>query len=87
MTISLIDGTLKVNVYFEQIDCDYGDNVCLSIVEKCPDDEKVFRGDETNLYLTVKQARKLASALVNAAEDSEKYCSQKEVKNEKSIQA
>jgi hypothetical protein len=87
MTISLLDGTLKVNIFFELKDCEYGDNVCLSVVEKCPDDEKVFRADETNLYLTPKQARKLASVLVSAAEDSETYCSSKENKHEKSIQA
>ncbi len=85
MVISLLDGTLKVDIYFEQKDCEFGDNVCLSIVEKCPDDEKVFRGDETNLYLTSKQARKLASALLNAAEESDIYCSSKEKKHEKSL--
>lgn len=79
MAVSLLDGTLKVDIFFEQKDCKFGDNVCFSIVEKCPDDEKVFRGDETNLYLTSKQARKLASALLNAAEASDKYCSNKEV--------
>ena len=78
MTISLLDGSLMVNIYFELKDCDYSDNVCISIVEKCPDDEKVFRGDESYLYLTPKQARKLATAFLRAAEDSEKYCTSKE---------
>jgi len=78
MAISLLDGTLKVDIFFEMKDCEYGDNVCLSIVEKCPDDEKVFRGDETNLYLTPQQARKLASAFLQAAKESEKYCSSQE---------
>ena len=75
MTITLLDGTLKVNIFFEQNDCRYGDNVCLCVFEKCPDDEKVFRGDETNLYLTPRQARKIAAAFLQAAEESEKYCS------------
>ncbi len=78
MKILLLDGTLKIDIFFEQKDCEYGDNVCLSVVEKCPDDEKVFRGDETNLYLTPKQARKLAEAFIKAAEASEKYCSANE---------
>ena len=78
MAISLLDGTLKVDIFFEMKDCEYGDNVCLSIVEKCPDDEKVFRGDETNLYLTPQQARRLASAFLQAAMESEKYCSSQE---------
>ncbi len=78
MTIMLLDDTLQVDIFFEQKDCEFGDNVCLSVVEECPDDEKVFRGDETNLYLTSKQARKLASALMKAAEESDQYCSSKE---------
>jgi hypothetical protein len=78
MTISLLDNSLKVNIFFELKDCEYGDNVCVSIIEKCPDDEKVLRADETNLYLTPKQARRLASAFIHAAEESEKYCTNKE---------
>jgi len=78
MIISLLDNSVKVKIFFELNDCEYGDNVCVSILEECPDDEKVFRGDETNLYLTPQQARKLASALLHAAEDSEKYCASKE---------
>jgi hypothetical protein len=78
MAITLLDNSLKVSIFFELKDCEFGDNVCVSIVEKCPDDEKIFRGDETNLYLTPQQARKLASALLKAAENSEKYCASKE---------
>lgn len=78
MTISLLDDSLKVNIYFEVNDCEFVDNVCVSFLEECPDDEKVFHGDETNLYLTPQQARQLASALLHASEDSEKYCSSKE---------
>ena len=78
MTISILDDSMRVKIFFEQKDCEYGDNVCVTIIEECPDDEKVFRGDETNLYLTPQQARKLASALLHAAEDSEKYCTSKE---------
>jgi hypothetical protein len=74
MAISLLDNSLKVNIYFELKDCAYGDNVCVSIAEICPDDEKIMRGDETNIYLTPQQARKLASALQKAAESSEKFC-------------
>ena len=78
MAISLLDDTLKVDIFFEMKDCEYGDNVCLNIIENCPDDEKVFRGDETNLYLTPQQARKLASAFLRAAQESEKYCASQE---------
>lgn len=70
MAIYLLDDSLKVNIYFDKSDCSFDDNVCLSIIEECPEDEKIFRADETNLYLTPKQARELAMALLAAAEDS-----------------
>lgn len=78
MPISLLDNSLKVNIFFERKDCDYGDNICVSIIEECPDDERVFRGDETNLYMTPQQARKLAAAFLQAAEASEQYCASNE---------
>ena len=74
MIISLLDDSLKVNVFFEQKDCTFGDNICVSIREECPDDEKIFRGEETYVYLTPAQARQLAKVLIHAAEKSEQYC-------------
>jgi len=74
MTISLIDNSLKVNIFFEISNCEFGDNVCFQIIENCPDDEKVFRADETNLYLTAAQTRQLVAALLKAAEESEEFC-------------
>jgi hypothetical protein len=74
MPISLLDDSLKVDIFFEVSDCEYGDNVCVQITEECPDDEKVFRADETNLFLTAAQARQLAEALLKAAEDSDEFC-------------
>lgn len=74
MTVSLLDDSLKVDIFFEVSDCEFGDNICIQIEEACPDDEKVFRGDQTNLFLTIDQARQLADALVKAAEESEEYC-------------
>jgi hypothetical protein len=78
MSIKLLDDSLEVNILFDLTDCEFNDNVCIQVIEDCPDDEKVFRGDETNLYLTAKQARQLASALLHAAEESEEYCSARE---------
>jgi hypothetical protein len=63
-----------VDIFFEVSDCEFGDNVCVQIEEICPDDEKVFRGDQTNLFLTAAQARQLAVALIKAAEESEEFC-------------
>ncbi len=70
MTIYLLDSSLEVNVFFEETDAEYDDNVCISIIEKCPDDEKVFKGDETNIYITAEQACQLARSLNIAAQHS-----------------
>ncbi len=68
--ILLLDDSLRVNVYYECDDCDYEDDICVSIIENCPDDEKIFIADETNLYLTPEQAKSLAMALINAVNES-----------------
>jgi hypothetical protein len=78
LAITLLDDSLNVEIFFEVNDCEFSDNICISILENCPDDEKVFRGDETNLYLTCPQARQLADALLQAAQESEDYCSNDE---------
>jgi NAD-dependent dihydropyrimidine dehydrogenase PreA subunit len=70
MAIYILDNTLKIHVFFDKSDCEYNDNICLSILEECPEDEKLFIHDETNIYLTPEQARRLANALLAAADDS-----------------
>jgi hypothetical protein len=71
MSIFLLDGSLRVKIFFEKSDNDYDDDICITIEEDCPDDEKLFIADETNIYITPKQARELALALNQAAEISE----------------
>ncbi len=71
MTISLLDGALRVTIYYSAEDRAYEDNICISILEDCPKDEKLFRSDETNVYITPAQARALAQALLEAAAASE----------------
>lgn len=78
MTISLLDDSLKVQIFFEPQDCEFSDNICVKIFEECPDDEKVLRGDETNIYLDPQQARHLAYAFLHAAGESEAYCASQE---------
>ncbi len=72
--IVLLDGSLTIEIYYSQEDCDFEDNICLSFVEDCPDEEKVFYSDETNLLITREQALQLAEALLKAVKASE--CSQ-----------
>lgn len=67
MFVFLLDNSLKVEVYCEEMDRDFEDNICVSFTETCPDDEKIFRADETNIYLTPAQAEQLGDLLVRAA--------------------
>jgi len=70
MTISLLDGTLKVGVFFEKGDHEFEDNVCICLKEECPEDEKILFAGETNIYITPEQARKLANMLLEVANQS-----------------
>ena len=67
MFVLLLDNSLKVEVYCDNMDSEFEDNVCISFVETCPDDEKIFRAGETNIYLTLKQAEQFGNLLVRAA--------------------
>jgi hypothetical protein len=66
----LLDESLRVRVFYECDDCDFEDDICLSFYESCPDDEKLFKADETNIYLTPEQAKQFAMALINASNRS-----------------
>jgi hypothetical protein len=70
MTIYLLDHSLKVDVFYDHIDGEFGDNICVSILESCPDEERIFKYDELNLYITPEEARQLAEMLLSAAEES-----------------
>ena len=49
---------------------DYDDNIRICIVEECPDEEKIFIHDETNIYLLPDEANQLARLLDAAAQAS-----------------
>jgi hypothetical protein len=70
MSIYLLDDSLKIDIFFEPGDTEFADNICIEVDEDCPEGEKIFRADETNIYLTASQARQLAQALLAAAEES-----------------
>ena len=70
MVISLLDESLRVQIFFEEMDCDFEDNICIQFLELCPEEEKVFRHDETNIFLTPGQAEQFAQALLQAAAES-----------------
>jgi hypothetical protein len=71
-SIYLLDRSLKLDVYFDSEDSQFSDNICMSICEDCPDGEKIFVADETNIYLSSEQAQQLADALLQAIQRSKK---------------
>jgi hypothetical protein len=72
MSISLLDGSLKVDVFYDCKDSQFEDHICLKIIENCPEEEKIFYAGETNIYLTQEQASQISSALLKAVEQSAK---------------
>lgn len=71
MEIKLLGGELVLNICYENSDNEFDDNICLSFVEPCPDDARLFHATETNLYITPQEARVLAAILLTAAEESD----------------
>ena len=70
-SILLLDESLQVEVFFSNEDCDFEDNICLKVVESCPEEVKLFKYQESNLFLTRQQASDLAKALLAAVQCSE----------------
>jgi hypothetical protein len=69
--VYLLDDSLYVEVFFSEEDCDLEDNICLRVIESCKEEERIFRHDESQLYLTARQAQELAGALLAAIKESE----------------
>ncbi len=72
MTIFLLEETLQVDIFYECEDEDLEDNICVSIVERCPPAERILRAGKTFLYLTSDEAQALGELLLKAANHSEK---------------
>jgi hypothetical protein len=66
--ISLLDDSLAVGIYFDQDDSRFQDNIGISILESCPQCEKLFIADEVNFFITPNQARQMIDALSSALE-------------------
>lgn len=54
--ITLLDGSLTLNIFYEVSDREFEDDICLCFTEDCPEDEKVFKADETSIFLTPEEA-------------------------------
>jgi hypothetical protein len=70
MAIILLDGSLKLDVFFDCKDSQFEDHICLQIMEDCPENEKIFYAGETNIYLTAEQAQQISDALLKAVNQS-----------------
>jgi hypothetical protein len=70
MAIELLNGSLKLEIFYDKRDREYEDNVCLCLKETGPDEEKVLYANETNLYIKPEDARRLAQLLLDAADQS-----------------
>jgi len=70
VSISLLDGSLQIEIYYDPKDRHYDDNICVQITEDCPEEEKIFYAGETNIYITAEQARQLANLLNKVADQS-----------------
>lgn len=68
--IRLLDDSLQVEVRYACEDADLEDNICIKVTESCLEEEKIFRHDESHLYITPEQARELAEELLKAVEES-----------------
>jgi hypothetical protein len=69
--ILLLDDSIQIEISFSREDSDLEDNICLVICESCPDDEKVFKHEESHLFITRQQAYDLIVALTDALQESE----------------
>ncbi len=70
MAIKLLNGSLKVGIYFDKKDKEYEDNICVCVQEYGPEDEKILYARETNIFINAEQARELAEMLTTAADHS-----------------
>ncbi len=68
MTISILDNSLQLRVFFDADESRFEDDICLCIRERCPAEEKLFIADETNIYLKPEEAALLILELQRALE-------------------
>jgi hypothetical protein len=67
-SINLLDGSLKLTIYYEESDREFDDDICLCFIEDCPEDEKVFKADEVSIYVTPEEAALIILDLNRALE-------------------
>ena len=66
MAIDIVDNSIKFEVFADPDDPEFDDDICFRFTETCPEEEKVFYGGETNLYVTRAQAKQIAEEILKA---------------------
>ncbi len=66
MDVWLLDDSLRISIFHDEEACEFDDDICVSIFESCPYDEKLFIADETNIYISRDEALRLAEMLLTA---------------------
>jgi hypothetical protein len=74
MFVYLLDRSLRVAIVHEPDPPDAPDSICISLNEDCPEDEKIFKYDETNIYVTVDEACAMAALLQRAIKAARGAC-------------
>ncbi len=74
MSILLLDGGLKVSIFYDESDREFEDDICIQLVEDCPEDERLLKFYESNIYITPDQACLLILALQRAMESYRDSC-------------
>lgn len=67
--ITLLDGSLKLSIQYEESDREFDDDICLCFVEDSRDEERLFRADEVSIYLTPEQVALIILELNRALEN------------------
>ncbi len=70
MTITLLNGCMQLDVFYETEDQPFSDNICVRIRETCPEEERLMRAEESNIFITPQDACSVANALLKAARRS-----------------
>jgi len=79
--IPLLDDSLALNIYFDRDSSRFQDNIAVSILETCPQCEKLFIADEINIFITPNQAQQLIEALASALQVRRAFLDKRRLNN------
>jgi hypothetical protein len=71
--LTLCNGQLTLDVDFEPSDEDFDDNIFIRLNEDCPPEWKLLAHEGSSFGMTSGDARKLAQALLQAADQNDQW--------------